>query len=671
MINPFRHKIVTNPWDNEDCDVPEINARPFDACMDAYEDVRQTRRSGSVLLHGEAGSGKTHLLRKLRAHLNQENARHVFISVRLQSGHGRFWSHIRKCFADSLYQKSFTGKEQLQFVLSNRFTAFLKMQGRRPPPRSLDEFKVAFRDFTDSKRLPQNHHNALYSYCFRSLRRDAVSWLRGDPLPDGILKRLGITMQSGEPADPEDEARDLILSICRLGGAEIPFILSFDQVEAMQREPNDKTALFVFGKAVRLLHDETRNLLIVTCVQSFFETYLRETMMEPDYAALALSRGSLRPLNREEAVKLARTRLSLRPDYAAGDISHNLTRHLEAFFSGGRNRQTARAVLSFCADRLDELEAGVVQPIPTAPSDTPTDAPTDAADIRGVTDIRDTKGIRNTAVGTESTESFLNERLNRRVEKNVGHISPEKMDEILHGTLPDFMNLLNPEWKQQDHFTAEESTRLRDVDILLEGKGEKVGICLCNEKSMTSLSSRLRRLSEMKGGDGPDRLLLFRHTELPITSGAKKARTYLKKLIGERGRLIQPSSEVLAVLDAMGRLLADAKAGDLDHKGEIVNAGTVQEWVKSNLPDGPRDLLGKISSRKKDAGQGDVELMQDLMGLLNRAKVARLSHLARELEISPEALETIAAGHTEQIGFLEGPPPLLFLKVSAGLVTDL
>ncbi|MGH9893234.1 MAG: hypothetical protein ACREA0_14835 [bacterium] len=66
----------------------KINAEAFEACLKAVEQARAGRQSASILLNGVPGSGKTHLLARLRVHL-EDRIRHdpgalaVFVYVRL------------------------------------------------------------------------------------------------------------------------------------------------------------------------------------------------------------------------------------------------------------------------------------------------------------------------------------------------------------------------------------------------------------------------------------------------------------------------------------------------------------------------------------------------------------------------------------------------------------
>ena len=93
-MNPFRETIVASPWEPTPGDVPAIHGKVFDQCLSAIEHVRTGHRSAGLLIHGEAGSGKTHLLGRLRARLAPQAPAATFrneclyVWVRLQTSPG-------------------------------------------------------------------------------------------------------------------------------------------------------------------------------------------------------------------------------------------------------------------------------------------------------------------------------------------------------------------------------------------------------------------------------------------------------------------------------------------------------------------------------------------------------------------------------------------------------
>jgi hypothetical protein len=62
--NPFSSTVTGDPWEAGQrgfaVDVSEIHSDVFELCLRAIAAVRNDRSSNGVLIHGVAGSGKTH-----------------------------------------------------------------------------------------------------------------------------------------------------------------------------------------------------------------------------------------------------------------------------------------------------------------------------------------------------------------------------------------------------------------------------------------------------------------------------------------------------------------------------------------------------------------------------------------------------------------------------------
>jgi DNA replication protein DnaC len=87
--NPFLRDRVDSPWQEAFQDVAEINRRAFQSCLNSVEAVYRGNQSRGLILHGEPGSGKTHLLQRLRF-FTQKDPRTWFIYIPPFTGPGRF-----------------------------------------------------------------------------------------------------------------------------------------------------------------------------------------------------------------------------------------------------------------------------------------------------------------------------------------------------------------------------------------------------------------------------------------------------------------------------------------------------------------------------------------------------------------------------------------------------
>ncbi len=125
-MNPFRKTVMSDPWETPGGDVPTIHEAEFRACLQGLESVRAAERSTALLIHGEAGSGKTHLLSRLRSQLapNQpaasDRAEALFVWVRLQTSPRMIWRTVRRTLVNDWFRRLPDGRSQFDRILFHR-----------------------------------------------------------------------------------------------------------------------------------------------------------------------------------------------------------------------------------------------------------------------------------------------------------------------------------------------------------------------------------------------------------------------------------------------------------------------------------------------------------------------------------------------------------------------
>jgi hypothetical protein len=216
------------------------------------------------------------------------------------------------------------------------------------------------------------------------------------------------------------------------------------------------------------------------------------------------------------------------------------------------------------------------------------------------------------------------------------------------------IHILDESWSEQDQ------QRPRDVDIILKNPSSKVAISFCNQQNLRSLAGRFKRLGNQIRESDFDKLFLIRHPELPISIEAKKTRKYLAKLKRINAIFFTPDIELMAALEALRSVLADAKAGDLSNSGNTLSSGTVIDWLKKTVVIPVSEFLNQIIGDNATTMGEDFEILQDLHSLLEEERVMKLVDAAVQLATEPDRLQTIARDYPGQIGFLQGPPPVIF-----------
>src|SRR5262249_38687025 len=154
--------------------------------------------------YGEAGSGKTHLLARLRAHVAREAEADgpgglqeaIFVSVRLHTSARMIWRHLRDCLIGDLLRQSGAGGAQLDRLLlsllskhglingdSHHWLAQKRQEARRDnlPCRELEEL---FDRIDSEGRLSYNLRAVLGHLLLGRHRGLAGAWLRGESLPE-------------------------------------------------------------------------------------------------------------------------------------------------------------------------------------------------------------------------------------------------------------------------------------------------------------------------------------------------------------------------------------------------------------------------------------------------------------------------------------------------------
>ncbi|MBN1103230.1 MAG: ATP-binding protein [Deltaproteobacteria bacterium] len=636
--NPFRQTIVRDAWETLE-DVSEIHAQAFETCCRAFENVRTFRHCDSVLLHGEAGSGKTHLLSRLQRHWtsspgqdgSKEMGRCVFLYCRLQTSAQKLWQHLRRTFVEDLLHRFPDGTTQLQRLVACRFAEGDKNK-RRPPEKWLKWIKhPANRDHSGWKRilLPWLGRETQLGFSLQRVLHhlitgrhvlEAGAWLKGeDRLPEEALNLMGI--RGNEEGQTEDGAREIVLSLCRLASTLMPVGFCFDQIEALQTSKSDEESLFLFGQMGASLFNSSNNALLISCIQSSVLDQFRGSIRDADYDRIAQRVERLDPLDRRLAPLLIRSRLESGKELAILRARHPQKPlwpleppDLDAVFSP-IGTQTARRIISFAGDLFDRLQTGQAPP------------PRDPLE-------------------------FLREEFDRRLNTALGQDEEESDLTLAHG-LPLLAEVLGEPWdkkRQPD----------KDIDLLLSHADKRVAVSLCNQQNMRSLGARLKRLKDWHARNRGVKLVMVRDQRLPISRSAVVTRSHLQSLRGKGAVLIHPDPVTMAALQALRTLLSDAMSGDLHDGRDSVGTPTVREWLSRNAESQLVAFFGEIVGASEGPSEADSDLMSGVLEVLKRHRIISLDELARESKQPASMIVELAKRHPGRIGWLEGPPPVLF-----------
>lgn len=650
-MNPFRDTIVASPWETTRADVPQIHGQVFDRCLQGIEHVRQSGRSAALLIHGEAGSGKTHLLGRLRAHLapQEPSATHrkecLYVWVRLQTSPRMIWRTLRRTLVDDWFRPVSGAHNQFQRILFHRLAEIRTAEGDLERwyeymldevPDGLDELMEQIAKNLD---LDRNTAVAFNHIAFGRHTRDLRAWLSGTSLPQAALDRMDLALEDGTDEEREDQSRQIVLMLCRLAGNGLPIVLSFDQVEALQTMPKDLDAIYLFGQMMSTLHDNTTNTLLISCVQSAFKNELDDGARKADYDRMtSFGAVSLDPLNRAQAEQLIAARRATAGDSAAVDVCWPLERReFEELFAGGPI--SPRRLLNRCAERFETRLRAPIDDSTTVPECMP----------------------RPTASPTERVTAFLDDTWENSVEQKLGTNTPEKTEEIVRHGFPLLVKLAAPD------STVVRDDQLPDVSLVFERSGGRTGLSLCTQPNMNSLAAQLKRLKQQLALRRLDRLVVVRESRIPLSPGAKVARQTLEELEQQQTAFLFPTVEALAALDALRELLSDAKSGDLACQGVAVSPQTVEEWLAARLAEGPlADLFDGVfgaASPVVGSDTSDARIIEALNGLLVQQPMLPLEDAARALAKPADEIIAAVGRHPDLFRLLGQPPTMLFRPI--------
>lgn len=657
-MNPFRDTIVASPWQPTGADVPEIHRTVFDKCLEGVEEVRNRQRSAAILIHGEAGSGKTHLLHRLRKELTRkaptatDRDESLFVWVRLQTSPRTIWRHVRQTLVDDWFRSvreassaSLDGLSQFDRVLLHRLARFRPAEGDierwyeymgDTDPDGLDKL---LETVSTEQELDRNTAIAFKHLAFGRHRRDLQAWLAGNSLPEKALEVLGFSPDEGTDEDREHEARKAVLRLCRLAGNDLPIVFSLDQVEALQSSPTDTDGLFAFGQLVSTLHDETTNVLLISCVQSAFATALEDRTRGADHDRMtSLGKLNLETLTRAQAERLIAVRLkAMSPTDSTASFGgacwpleeQELTSLLE------RGDLTPRRLLARCVERFETRR----EPSTATGAEPRREIPT------------------STAGTVANVRTFLDGEWDARVQHSLSGSKPERTEDILRHGLPLLFRLIAPDMK------VVRDEQLPDVPLVLELPAGRVGLTIRTEPNMKTVGTKFGHLKQQWALGRLARLIVVRDSRVPLTKTAKVAQKNLDELEQQGAVIAHPNLEALAALDALRGLLSDAKSGDLDNNGVVITPQTVEEWVLLNLPDSLRELAEQLTGQTGLTGTPparDWLELEELSGLLSGRPLVSVEEAAGLLKRSLGAITATVQRHPDLFGLLVGPPAVVF-----------
>jgi hypothetical protein len=274
--NPFDQLNIRlgNFWSRADetaATIDTIHQNVFEDLTDRLGQVSKTHTSCSVLLTGDSGAGKSHLLSRLRHTLN-DKAFFAYIGPWVDSQY--IWRHILRYTIDSLMQTP-EGKTESQLMLWLKgLSAFTKrnlkqrmfndsvwgiLQSDRR--KFINHLKNDYKD--TGIRSPDIFFGVLHDLTDPGRYDLACEWLRGDDLSEDSLQLLRVK----RCIESEDDAKNILVNISKIAADTLPIVLCFDNLDNIpDREDGGQDFQALFNVNTIIHNDGLKNFLVIISI---------------------------------------------------------------------------------------------------------------------------------------------------------------------------------------------------------------------------------------------------------------------------------------------------------------------------------------------------------------------------------------------------------------------
>jgi GTPase SAR1 family protein len=271
-INPFDrfNSITGNFWgksENIASIVASIHEETIAEITGILRLVSQDHFSRTILMVGDAGSGKSYLLGRLKRQLNSQ-AFFAYIAPWVDNKH--IWRHILRYTVDSLINVP-EGQQDSQLILWLKSLSALTNSLKK----KLFNDNVLDLLLTDRQKLvkhltetyesdniydPGNFFGVLHDLTDPKLYPLACQWLRGDNLSSEAMQALNVE----HCIETEEAAKNILANFGKISTATQPIVLCFDQVESVPNWSYNPQPIFDVNTNIH--NDNIQNFLIIITI---------------------------------------------------------------------------------------------------------------------------------------------------------------------------------------------------------------------------------------------------------------------------------------------------------------------------------------------------------------------------------------------------------------------
>ena len=557
-INPFDPTTFRpgNFWketQDENQEVSSIHKGVLDTVEQTLDLLLRDRKTRTLLLMGDAGSGKSYLLGRLKRRLNSKAC---FAYVTPWPDSKFIWRHVLRQTVDSLLETP-EGQSESQLLCWLKGLEVLKQKGIAKRIRG--ERSVFVGDmrasFPSGLYRPRDFFGVLYELLNPETRMTASDWLRGEDLDEEELKILKVK----HSIDSEDAAQKILANFGQIADSTQPIVICFDNLDNIPSKADGKPNLQAMFNVNSTLHNEKVNnfLILVSIITSNWRDN-RGAIAHADRDRID-EELPLRLINLDEAEAIWASRLQ--PLHAQANpkplskISPLTRQWLEHKYPGGKVAPREALILAEQLTHTFKRE-GSLPDIPNTVSDDPLTISLGSS-IASF-ELAWQKEFQETGEQLSRIAQFSSPELVRRLQEALEALA---VSEVRAGVLP--------------------SPTYKSYSLGHQQSGQKVGIVWTEDGSLTSFCNVMKACQKMLDSGIRTQLYLIRAANLG-TQRNKGFQIFKEVFAGSKHAHIKADLESVQYLEAYHRLVNAAASRELVIASQTPDVSELQALVRSS-----------------------------------------------------------------------------------------
>ena len=555
--NPFEASVCEGAGAFDEAqDVPSLNAHAAEVVLEQTRRVAADHRTRCLLMLGQPGLGKSHVLARIRDHTYQSafpvvvrsysRPGSIFRSLIRQitwgllSGHSRVKGDLLRELVDTAIRAIYDDpgqKLRLDAILAGAEgeQAPMAVRQRRLIEACIDFFEpTATRVLGDRQALPLYSADAVrtvlsYRLIETSVRDRVRHWITGRDLSEEDLAALGLSRS----LDDEETAKEALAALGIFGAMTRPILLCLDQTEQLESSP-EESGIEAMARVITHLRELPGFSIVFSCLRDKWNLGYA-TQLPSSYRDRITEGGNARVdlgyPTPDEGLEIIRRRLG-------GALAPFTESNLGAFLD--RHHPSPRLLLQECSRSYARWQREGRQGILELP-------------LEGASPDLQEPGPAGTATSWESALA--------RVPPPEG-LDPKATEEAVALVLTGLG--LKAGGKLLTQLTPAKASKL---DLLVKAGSRRVGFVFDESANGTKFAALLKALLKELEAGGLDHLVVWRRDEPP--PGWKAGRARWAELQARKDVTVhRPDPETLRRLRAFRQLCARLQADGRDHGAE-------------------------------------------------------------------------------------------------------